>query len=62
MTKIKFNHENSLIYEFYLLSDLLEAVQHRNTGYAVYLTERVQTHWVEMMLTSYSGILDDSTG
>ena len=42
-----------------LLSDLLEAVEDRDTGDTVYLAQRVQTHRVEVLLASYLGILDD---
>ena len=44
------------------MSYLLEAVENRYTGDAVDLAQRVQADGIEMVLPSYPGILDDSTG
>ena len=46
----------------HLLPNLLETVQHRHTGDAVNLAERVKADWVEVLLPSNPGILDYGTG
>ena len=44
------------------MSDFLEAVEDRNTGNVMDLTQRVQTHRVQKLTTSYLSILDNGRG